>query len=868
MTQLLREKQSAVRQRPAAALLALLIAIAVVVSIAGSVAASTLTATCGTNGTLDSSAVGGGQSNFEIDAAAVGGTTKKPVFTAGANLTLDGASPCLDWTTAAKGAGNNDSLTTGVIVKADKPSGTGDDSFTQGTDENDTTPTIAAGSIPPNKSDLQDFGIYRESNSSGGKFLDLFWSRVNAPSGTVDMDFELNQNVCDGTAATCSANGSGQFVLPLRSNGDRLITYDLANGGTNPTISIYTWNGTSSSGSWANGQVISGGTHEALGSINFDPIATADGGGLGAKDALTFGEVSVSYKALFGSGGTSGCGSFGSVFLKSRSSNTFTDEMKDFVAPQTVQITNCTTLATTASNATSATAQTIGGTITDTATLSNAQSPTNGVVFKAYGPFDPATDVSADTCNDTGVNANLRYTSNPAIALTPNGAGAYTASVPASGANSFTPAAAGRYEWIASYAADANNGASGGSCRDAGEQSLVAPVTPAIATSASNSTSGTAQSLGSAITDQATLTGTAKQPDGSNAGGTITFKLYGPASTPTCIDSGTGMNLVFTSSTFAVNGDRSGATFYGPASYTPSAAGTYYWIASYSGNPPNTNATAGTCGASGETSVVAPNTPTLSTNADAGSVGVTPGTALSDTAVLGNTALEPDGVTKAQGTITFKLYGPAATATCVDSGAGVNLVGTVTISVNGDGSYKASDGTLQSGTVSPTSPGTYYWTASYSGDLPNTLSKSEGCGGTNESSIVAQLPSTITTAQSWFPNDTATIDHSGGTVVFTLYKNSACITAANVVYGPTGAKSVAGTGAGGTAPYKASTTNWTGSSDAGTVAPFSVTSVTGGDRYYWQAAYTSGDAQHKNVTSCTEATTFTSLDNGSSVTSP
>jgi len=105
-------------------------------------------------------------------------------------------------------------------------------------------------------------------------------------------------------------------------------------------------------------------------------------------------------------------------------------------------------------------------------------------------------------------------------------------------------------------------------------------------------------------------------------------------------------------------------------------------------------------------------------------------------------------------------------------------------------------------------------------------------------------------------------------VVFTLYKNSACITAANVVYGPTGAKSVAGTGAGGTAPYKASTTNWTGSSDSGTVAPFSVTSVTGGDRYYWQAAYTSGDAQHKNVTSCTEATTFTSLDNGSSVTSP
>ena len=45
----------------------------------------------------------GGQSNFEIDAAAVGGTVKKPVFTAGANLTLDGASPCRDWYDVGEG---------------------------------------------------------------------------------------------------------------------------------------------------------------------------------------------------------------------------------------------------------------------------------------------------------------------------------------------------------------------------------------------------------------------------------------------------------------------------------------------------------------------------------------------------------------------------------------------------------------------------------------------------------------------------------------------------------------------------------------------------------------------------------------------
>ena len=50
-------------------------------------------------------------------------------------------------------------------------------------------PTIVSGSIPPNKSDLEKFGVYRESNATG-KFLNLFWSRINSPSGTVDMDFE------------------------------------------------------------------------------------------------------------------------------------------------------------------------------------------------------------------------------------------------------------------------------------------------------------------------------------------------------------------------------------------------------------------------------------------------------------------------------------------------------------------------------------------------------------------------------------------------------------------------------------------------------------------------------------------------------
>ena len=459
---------------------------------------------CATANTLDASGVEGGHSNFEIDAPIVGGTAKKPVTTAGANLTLDGASPCVDWSTKAKGAGAGTSadLTSGVLVKPDKKSGAEDDAFGQGTSEENAVPTIVGGSIPPNKSDLQNFGIYRESNATG-KFLNLFWSRVNSPSGTVDMDFELNKLVCDGTATNCANNGTNSgpavYVTPKRSVGDRLVTYDLASGGTVPTISIYSWSGSS----WSSGKVISGAEGEALGAINFSPIAGIDSGSLKEKDPFTFGEVSISYKALFS--GLSGCGTFGSVYLKSRSSNTFTDELKDFVAPEAVQITNCTTLSTSSSNQTSA--QTLSGsnTISDTATLSGASNPTGTITLKAYGPFDINTSASGDTCTAEGAGANLVFTS-AALSLTgPDSSGNYSATA------SFVPTSAGRYEWVASYSGDPNNGASHTECLDEHEASLVME-TPGVSTSLSSSSAN----VGDKVHDGATLSWTSSlKPSGT-----------------------------------------------------------------------------------------------------------------------------------------------------------------------------------------------------------------------------------------------------------------------------------------------------------------------------------------------------------------
>ena len=264
-------------------------------------------------------------SNFEIDVDA--------------NLKVDNASPCIDWLAGGTGS----AFRSGVVAKNDVPSGASDDAFGQGTSEDNANPTTVTGSIPPNKSDLKAFGVFTETGSAGDKFLELFWSRVQNPSGTTNMDFELNQLFCDPTATTtnCADNGKGVTPeTPLRTAGDKLVTYDLAKGGTVPTISIRTWTGSA----WGPATVISDGANaSALGAVNTSTIPSAETGGatgglttaLGSQDPFTFGEAAISFAALFPSGT---CGSFGSAYLKSRSSTSFTSEVKDFIAPERVQI--------------------------------------------------------------------------------------------------------------------------------------------------------------------------------------------------------------------------------------------------------------------------------------------------------------------------------------------------------------------------------------------------------------------------------------------------------------------------------------------------------------------------------------------------
>ena|SRR5215207_4681117 len=220
-------------------------------------------------------------------------------------------------------AGSQDWANVTEARKPDTASGPNDESFGQGTKEDTAVPNVVDGSIPPNKSDLKFFGVYQEGGSSSG-FLNLYWSRVQDPTGTTNMDFEFNQST------TTSANG----VTPVRTAGDLLIIYDLAQGGTRPVLSLRTWTGSA----WGPATNLTD-SNKATGSINTSPIPAGEADGLGAHSARTFGEAQLALSAIFPD--SSVCKSFGSAYLKSRSSDSFTAALKDFVPPVGVNISNC-----------------------------------------------------------------------------------------------------------------------------------------------------------------------------------------------------------------------------------------------------------------------------------------------------------------------------------------------------------------------------------------------------------------------------------------------------------------------------------------------------------------------------------------------
>jgi hypothetical protein len=191
-----------------------------------------------------------------------------------------------------------------------------------------------------------------------------------------------------------------------------------------------------------------------------------------------------------------------------------------------------------------ASAGAVGSSVSDTATLTGGSSPTGTIRFDLF---------NNETCTAPAVFSSTR----PVTA-----SGVVTS-------ESFILPAPGTYHFVATYSGDANNAPAGPTaCLDPAEAVGAGRLPSALSTTASG-----AVSAGNAIFDTATLGG-ATSPTG-----TITFNLFGPDD-PTC-----ARPAIFTS-VKPVNGNAN----YASDSFTATAAGTYQWVATYSGDANNAGA--------------------------------------------------------------------------------------------------------------------------------------------------------------------------------------------------------------------------------------------------------------------------------------
>lgn len=731
------------------------------------------------------------------------------------NLQLD--SGTYDWANAGGPSGPTtcSSLGAGTFANVGGPlslfcandaaTGTKDNSISG--HEQDTSVQVVCGSIPNGKSDLSNFYVASQfakpspSSTTAHSFLYLGWT-INSTGGSADMDFEFNQlaqpaALQDGTAGTPCATGNGDTANLARSAGDLLLEYQFASGGNVISVKKSTWTTTAgatcatsqnppcwgpetdlTAAAEAAAAINDSTTPDSFGGSNCPApntppskqetgcvINALSGGTLGPDQ---FGEAAIDLTAanVF----PSNCTTFGSAYLKSRSSAVFTDAVKDYIAPIPVNITNCTTptLTTSLSGLTNGAADP-GTTVTDTATLSSflgTNPPGGTVAFNVYS------GTGSSACTGTPVEtlpagANATTGANGA-SLSASGTGTASA-----GPVTLTPLAAGHYEVQAVYSGDGSANLATKSVCSSEPIQIRAQPTLVTQLSASSAT------LGTSVSDTAILSGFL----GSNPpGGTVTFNVYSGATGTVCtagnlvesvpssgtsLSAGTGANAGKAVATTTLTTGTGTAPTLAPGSYEVQAV--------YTGDGANNLGASSSCGS--EPLTINKAQPTITTQASPTStLTVNTQATISDTATFGNlvTGIAPTGP------VTFTLFTDAGCTTPATYAAGDtpnsgNVTGTG--GITGTGPFTATFSTKWTPTISPATTSTYTWGISWAGDgnyLPIPASGVQ-CGGNNETLTVQKATPSLATKMRL--DDTATITGGSsptGTITFQLYDNSTC----------------------------------------------------------------------------------------------
>ncbi len=375
----------------------------------------------------------------------------------------------------------------------------------------------------------------------------------------------------------------------------------------------------------------------------------------------------------------------------------------------------------------------VGGVVFDEATLSGGRDHTGTITFRLYGP------------NDVSCTGPVLDTSRAAV--TPH-VDRYRSGL------THPIIRAGVYRYVASYSGDRENDPVSGACGVAGESATVAAQTPRITTIA---TGGVA---GGTVRDTARLTG---HPHVAITG-QVRFTLYGPGDDACATPLATSTGAVVT-----------GSVSTGPVAVT--GAGSYRWIAAYTGDANNAGVSSA---CAGEPVTVSKLSPSIRTTP---SGNVAAGAVVLDAATLAG-GYQPTGI------VTFALYGPDD-PTCEHAPAAMRT-GSV------------SDGSASSQGVAVTQAGTYHWVATYGGDDNNAGARSS-CGdelvtvGPGSLARLALAPASVTVhvgsgqayAATGYDAYGNLIGDVTGQTTFTIDGGGSCH--ANSCTGPVGPHTVTGT---------------------------------------------------------------------------
>ena len=190
---------------------------------------------------------------------------------------------------------------------------------------------------------------------------------------------------------------------------------------------------------------------------------------------------------------------------------------------------------------------------------------------------------------------------------------------------------------------------------------------------------------------------------------------------------------------------------------------------------------------------------------------------------------------------------PRAT-TGAASGGGVDDNESAAVPVSGNGTYNTPNPQFV-----PTLAGTYHWVAVYSGSSPNTngATHNADCDDGNEDVVVNTVASSLSTTQTWVPNDSATVSapagsgNLAGTVSFTLYPSSDCT--GTLIYSTRAAVT-------GASPQTVSTSNTTAQTASGS--------------YSWQVSYDSINLAQRDIPASCHETSDLTITNGGTISSP